>query len=239
MCGLSSHTLRNILNSKISDTCSVCMLDACGCPPPRSSEKCSADWCCYWRPCGPTREHHMGMLWADFLIRPIFIALFFMQREQETSSYSSTVSSGWSCTSTRPQLCAIITSPGTSGWCRTFLEAKQDFLAGVHVCSQPDGGTAVPAAQFGKQTCIKQGKRQGGLKGISTNEEQVAVCISSHPIYSIFFLRLWGKRTQVRTCQRIQRRKKMHIWMEIRSRLDRDIRRKVKEESWIKGIARK
>lgn len=59
------------------------------------------------------------------------------------------------------------------------------------------------------------------------------------PFIPFFFLRLWGKRTQVRTCQRIQRRKKMHIWMEIRSRLDRDIRRKVKEESWIKGIARK
>lgn len=188
-----------LLKRSYEQQCAVCpptpfatFSIACGYPPPRSSEKCSADWCCYWRPCGPTREHHTGMLWADFLIRPIFIALF-MQREQETSSYSSTVSSGWSCTSTRPQLCAIITSPGTSGWCRTFLEAKQDFLAGVHVCSQPDGGTAVPAAQFGKQTCIKQGKRQGGLKGISTNEEQVAVCISSHPIYSIFFSQTVGE----------------------------------------------
>ena len=43
----------------------------------------------------------------------------------------------------------------------------------------PHGGTAVPADQFGEQTYIKQGKGQGGLKGIS-----VAVWINSHPICS-------------------------------------------------------
>ena len=61
-------------------------------------------------------------------------------------------------------------------------EAKQDLLAGAHVCRHSDGGTAVPADHFGEQTYIKQG-RQGGLKGIST-KEQVEVWINSHPIFS-------------------------------------------------------
>ena len=63
-------------------------------------------------------------------------------------------------------------------------DAKEDLLAGAHVCRHSDGGTAVPADQFGEQTYIKQGKGQGGLKGISTNEFQVAVWINSHPICS-------------------------------------------------------
>ena len=33
-------------------------------------------------------------------------------------------------------------------------EAKKDLLAGAHVCRHSDGGTAVPADQFGEQTYI-------------------------------------------------------------------------------------
>ena len=53
--------------------------------------------------------------------------------------------------------------------------AKQDLLAGAHVCQHSDGETAVPADQFKEQTCIKRGKGSGGTKGISTSAEQVAV----------------------------------------------------------------
>ena len=37
---------------------------------------------------------------------------------------------------------------------------------------------------FGEQTCIRQGKGAGGMKGISTNPKQVAVCIQSFGICS-------------------------------------------------------
>ncbi|KAL8596660.1 hypothetical protein ACOMHN_032602 [Nucella lapillus] len=60
--------------------------------------------------------------------------------------------------------------------------AKDDLLNGAHVYRHSDGGTAVPADQFGEQTYIKRGKGAGGLKGISTNTEQVAVWVSSFSI---------------------------------------------------------
>ena len=37
---------------------------------------------------------------------------------------------------------------------------------------------------FGENTCIKQGKRGEGTKDISTNPEQIAVCIQSFGICS-------------------------------------------------------
>ena len=60
--------------------------------------------------------------------------------------------------------------------------AKEDLLAGAHVCRHSDGGTSVPADQFGEQTYIKRGKGAGGMKGISTNNEQVAVWVNSFSI---------------------------------------------------------
>ena len=60
--------------------------------------------------------------------------------------------------------------------------AKEDLLAGAHVCRHSDGGTAVPADQFGEQTHIKRGKGSGGMKGISTSPEQVAVWVNSFSV---------------------------------------------------------
>ena len=60
--------------------------------------------------------------------------------------------------------------------------AKEDLLAGAHVCRHSDGGTAVPADQFGEQTCIKRGKGSGGMKGISTSAEHVAVWVNSFSV---------------------------------------------------------
>ena len=40
----------------------------------------------------------------------------------------------------------------------------------------------MPADQFGEQTYIKRGKGAGGMKGISTNAEQVAVWVSSFSV---------------------------------------------------------
>ena len=57
--------------------------------------------------------------------------------------------------------------------------AKEDLLAGAHFCRHSDWETAVPADQFRKQTYIKRGKGSGGMKGISTSPEQVAVWVNS------------------------------------------------------------
>lgn len=62
--------------------------------------------------------------------------------------------------------------------------AKDDLYAGSHVCRHSDGAAAVSGDMFGEQTCIKQGKGVGGMKGISTNPEQVAVWIQSFGICS-------------------------------------------------------
>ena len=60
--------------------------------------------------------------------------------------------------------------------------AKEDLLAGAPVCRHSGGGTAVPADQFGEQTYIKRGKGSGGMKGISTSPEQVAVWVNSFSV---------------------------------------------------------
>ena len=55
-------------------------------------------------------------------------------------------------------------------------DAKQDLLNGSHVCRHIDRAAAVSGDQYGEHTYvyITQGKQAGGLKGISTNNEQVA-----------------------------------------------------------------
>ena len=57
-------------------------------------------------------------------------------------------------------------------------------MQGCNVCRHSHGAPAVSSDQFGEQTYIKQGKGSGGLKGISTNDEQVAVWINSFSICS-------------------------------------------------------
>ena len=60
--------------------------------------------------------------------------------------------------------------------------AKNDLMEGAHVCRHSDGGTTVPADQFGEQTYIRRGKGAGGLRSISTNAEQVAVWVGSYSV---------------------------------------------------------
>ena len=57
-------------------------------------------------------------------------------------------------------------------------------MKGAHVCRHTDGGTVVdvPDDQFGKQTYIRRGKGSGGLRGISTNSEQLAVWVVSFSV---------------------------------------------------------
>ena len=52
------------------------------------------------------------------------------------------------------------------------------------MCRHSDGCESVSADQFGEQIYIRQGKGAGGLKGISTNADQVAMWVASFPICS-------------------------------------------------------
>ena len=49
--------------------------------------------------------------------------------------------------------------------------ANNDLVKCAHIYRHTDGGTAVPADQFGEQTYIRRGKCAGVLRGISTNVE--------------------------------------------------------------------
>ena len=71
--------------------------------------------------------------------------------------------------------------------------AKNDLMKGAHVCRHSDGGTAVPVDQFGEQTYIRRGKGAGGLRGISTNAEKVAVWVGSFSVCAHLELAIEGK----------------------------------------------
>ena len=59
---------------------------------------------------------------------------------------------------------------------------KENLLAGAHTCRHSGGGTAMPADKFGEQTHIKRWKGSGGMKGISTSPEQVAMWMNSFSV---------------------------------------------------------
>ena len=131
------------------------------------------------------REHPTGRLWVDCLIKPTLITLMFLRGERNGDFLLQ-----------QHCLNAMLPYFFAAGhhnyarylsWYVRHMEnfpqhAKDDLLAGAHVCRHSVGGTALPADQFGEQTYIKRGKGAGGMKGISTKAEQVAVWVSSFSV---------------------------------------------------------
>jgi hypothetical protein len=131
---------------------------------------------------GKAREHLTGKLWVDCFIMPTMPAHTFLRAEREGD---------WIL----QQHCLEMMLPyffaaehhhyaRYISWHLRDMQhlpqdAKKDFLDGAHVCRHSEGAAAVSGDQFGEQTYIKQGKQAGGMKGISTNPEQVAVWIES------------------------------------------------------------
>ncbi|CAL8282704.1 unnamed protein product [Boreogadus saida] len=121
------------------------------------------------------REHPTGRLWVDCLIRPTSIALNFLRAERQGDFLLQ-------------QHCHI-------NWYLRMAQnlphnAKEDLLAGAHVCRHSDDETAVPADQFGEQTYIKQGKGQGfhsPIGKIITTMEVMkkALTVKGKPIYDM------------------------------------------------------
>ncbi|KAL8597460.1 hypothetical protein ACOMHN_050958 [Nucella lapillus] len=132
-----------------------------------------------------TRQLPTGRLWVDCMIKPTLLALQFLRAERDGDFLLQQIS----LKAMMPYFFAAghMNYARYMTWYLRLAEnlpkaAKDDLLNGAHVCRHSDGGTAVPADQFGEQTYIKRGKGAGGLKGISTNAEQVAVWVSSFSI---------------------------------------------------------
>ena len=131
------------------------------------------------------REHPTGRLWVDCLIKPTLLALMFVRGERNGDFLLQ-----------QHCLKAMLPYFFTAGhhnyarylsWYVRQMEhlpqrAKEQLLPGAHVCRHSDGGTAVPADQFGEQTYIRRGKGAGDMKGISTSDEQVTVWVNSFSV---------------------------------------------------------
>ena len=124
------------------------------------------------------REHPVGKLWVDCLIKPTLLDLQLLHAQRGGDFPLQQVS--------LEAMMPYFFGAGHMNDARYMIwylrnveslptTAKNDLMKGAHVCHHSDGGTAVPADLFGEQTYIRRGKGAGGLRGISTNAEQVAV----------------------------------------------------------------
>jgi hypothetical protein len=133
------------------------------------------------------REHTTGKLWVDCFITPTMLAHQFLRAEREGDWLLQQ-----HCLET---MLPYFFEAGHHNYARYISwhlrdmqhlpqDAKKDLLDGAHVCRHSDGAAAVSGDQYGEQTYIRQGKAAGGMKGISTNPEQVAVWIESFGVCS-------------------------------------------------------
>ena len=131
------------------------------------------------------REHPVGRLWVDCLIKPTLLALQLLRAQRDGDFLLQQVS--------LEAMMPYFFAAGDMNYARYITwylrnvenlptTAKNDLMEGAHVCRHSDGGTAVPADQFGEQTYIRRGKGAGGLRGISTNAEQVTVWVGSFSV---------------------------------------------------------
>ena len=132
------------------------------------------------------RDHPVGRLWMDCLIKPTLLALQLLRAQRDGDFlHQQVILEAMMPTSLRP---GTWTTPGTwHGIDLSNIEnlpttAKNDLVKGAHICRHTDGGTAVPVEQFGEQTYTRRGKGAGVLRGISTNVEQVAVWVGSFSV---------------------------------------------------------
>ena len=131
------------------------------------------------------REHPTGRLRVDCIIKPTLIALMFLRGEHNGDFLLQQ-----HCLNSMLPYFFVAGHHNYARYLSWYVRqmenlpqhAKDDLLAGAHVCRHSDGGTAVPADQFGEHTYIKRGNGAGGMKGISTNADQVAVWVSSFSV---------------------------------------------------------
>ena len=131
------------------------------------------------------RGHPTGRLWVDCFIKPTLLSLMFLRGERNGDFLLQQ-----HCLKAMLPYFFAAGHHNYACYLRWYVRqmehlphrAKEDLLAGAHVCRHSDGGTAMPADQFGEQTYIKRAKGSGGIKGISTSPEQVAVWVNSFSV---------------------------------------------------------
>ena len=132
------------------------------------------------------RQTHMGRLWVDCLIIPLWIALLFIRAEREAN---------WPlhlfCVK---QMIPYFFAAGHLNYAKYSIwytidmttipdEVQEMFSKGEHVCRHTGGRwNAVFSDQFGEQTYIRYGKAKGGLVGITLSPDQVARWLLSYNI---------------------------------------------------------
>ena len=137
------------------------------------------------------REHPTGRLWVDCFVKPTLLSLMFLRGEGN----GDFLLQQHCLKAMLPYFFAVghHNYACNLSWYVRQMEllphrAKEDLLADAHVCRHLDGRTAMPADQFGEQTYIKRGKGSGGMKGISTSPEQVAVWVSSFSVCAHLYI---------------------------------------------------
>ena len=123
------------------------------------------------------REHPVGRLWVDFLIKPTLLALQLLRAQIDGDFLLQQVS----LVAMMPYFFAA----GHMNYARYitwYLRNVENLPTTAKNDRHSDGGIAVPTDQFGEQTYIRRGKGAGGLRGISTNAEQVAVWVGSFSV---------------------------------------------------------
>ena len=109
------------------------------------------------------RDHSVGRLWVDCLIKPTLLALQLLRAQRDVLPTPAGQHRGDD---------AYFFVAGHVNYARYmtwFLKnveilptaAKNDLVKGAHICRHTDGGTAVPADQFGEQRYIRRGKGAG------------------------------------------------------------------------------
>ena len=139
------------------------------------------------------RTSHIGRLWVDCLVPPVYLAHLFIRAEREANY----VLHMYCLTRMLPYFFAA----GHWNYARylswhiyeflTQLDevALSPFYMGSHVCRHRDGTwNAVFSDQFGEQTYIRQCKARGGLVGMTLSPDQVARWILSYHTCNIIYV---------------------------------------------------
>ena len=110
------------------------------------------------------REHPVGRLWVDCPIKPTLLALQLLHAQRDGDFLLQQVS----LEAMMPYFfeAGHITYARYITWYLRNVEnlpttAKNDLMEGAHVCRHSDGGTAVPADQFGEHSS-GEGRVQAG-----------------------------------------------------------------------------
>lgn len=185
MCSLSSH----ILLPLVSGWMLLALWTHC-------SERCMvasqhSQFCCYWQ----TREHH---IWSGY---PPWCSLSLMHFRHPYVHVPFPPNAGLDPRDGPDPVhtynYVIITSPDTSGWCRTSPWCPPGPVSWAsHLQPSTAKGYLLLSLASGPLW-----NKERWIKASQVMKSKL-LCASGLILFIAYFLRLWGKWTHVRTCQR-------------------------------------